>query len=95
MVWEGNQAVAVVTKITGTTEPATSDVGTIRGDLTLDSYNIASVDDRAVRNLIHCSESPAEAEREIAIWFTASDTTQYRLLAEEILYDINLDGILE
>lgn len=95
MVWEGNQAVAVVTKVTGTTEPATSDVGTIRGDLTLDSYAIASIDDRAVRNLIHCSESPEEAEREIAIWFTESELAQYRLLAEEILYDVNLDGILE
>src|SRR5262245_42945833 len=38
MVWEGNQAAAVVRKITGETEPSTSDVGTIRGDLTLDSY---------------------------------------------------------
>jgi nucleoside-diphosphate kinase len=95
MVWEGNQAVAMVTKITGTTEPATSDVGTIRGDLTLDSYNIATVDNRAVRNLIHCSESPAEAKREIDIWFTDADMTEYRLLAEEILYDVNLDGILE
>ncbi|MDB5188226.1 MAG: putative Nucleoside diphosphate kinase [Candidatus Kaiserbacteria bacterium] len=95
MVWEGNQAVAVVTKITGTTEPATSDVGTIRGDLTVDSYTIAAVDDRAVRNLIHCSESPEEAQREIGIWFTEGDMTEYRHLAEEILYDVNLDGILE
>jgi nucleoside-diphosphate kinase len=35
---QGNQAVAVVKKLTGGTEPATSDVGTIRGDYTLDSY---------------------------------------------------------
>src|SRR3989338_2455811 len=69
MIWEGNQAAAVIKKITGGTEPSTSDVGTIRGDLTVDSYNIAAVDDRAVRNLIHCSESVDEAKREIAIWF--------------------------
>jgi len=95
MVWEGNQAAAVVKKITGDTEPSTSDVGTIRGDLTVDSYNIAAVDDRAVRNLIHCSESAAEAEREIAIWFKEEEMTKYRLVGEQILYDINLDGILE
>ena len=95
MVWEGSQAVAVVTKITGTTEPATSDVGTIRGDFTTDSYVISAVDDRAVRNLIHCSESPREAEREIAIWFTEAEILKYRHLSEEILYDVNLDGILE
>ncbi len=95
MVWEGNQAAVVVKKITGDTEPSTSDVGTIRGDLTLDSYNISAVDDRAVRNLIHCSESVDEAKREIAIWFAESEMTDYRLVNEQILYDVNLDGILE
>jgi nucleoside-diphosphate kinase len=95
MVWEGNQAAAVIKKLTGDTEPSTSDVGTIRGDLTIDSYNIAAVDDRAVRNLIHCSESADEAKREIAIWFTDAEMTEYRLVGEQILYDVNLDGILE
>ncbi len=95
MVWEGNQAAAVVKKLTGDTEPSTSDVGTIRGDLTIDSYNISAVDDRAVRNLIHCSESAEEARREIAIWFAESEMTEYRLVSEQILYDVNLDGILE
>jgi nucleoside-diphosphate kinase len=95
MVWEGNAAAIVIKKITGETEPATSDVGTIRGDLTVDSYTIAAVDDRAVRNLIHCSESAEEAVREIAIWFKPEEMTEYRLVGEQILYDVNLDGILE
>ncbi len=95
MAWEGNQAAAVIRKITGDTEPVTSDVGTIRGDLTVDSYTIAAVDDRAVRNLIHCSESAEEAVREIAIWFTPEEMIEYRLVGEQILYDVNLDGILE
>ena len=95
MVWEGNQAAAVIKKITGDTEPATSDVGTIRGDLTTDSYGIAAVDDRAVRNLIHCSEDAAEGVREVALWFQPNELTDYKLFAEQILYDVNLDGILE
>lgn len=95
MVWEGNQAVAVVKKLVGETEPSSSDVGTIRGDLTIDSYAIAAVDDRAVRNLIHCSDSPEEAKREIALWIPSSELLAYRHNAEEILYDVNLDGILE
>ena len=95
MVWEGNQAAAVIKKITGDTEPSTSDVGTIRGDLTVDSYNIAAVDDRAVRNLIHCSESADEAKREIAIWFGDAEMPESRLVGEQILYGVNLDGILE
>lgn len=95
MIWEGNKATGVVTKIVGTTEPTTSDVGTIRGDLTIDSYEITSVDSRAVRNLIHCSESPEEAEREITLWFDKAEVINYRLVQEQILYDVNLDGILE
>jgi len=95
MVWEGNEAVAVVTKIVGTTEPKTSDVGTIRGDYTVDSYNHSSYENRAVRNLIHCSESPEEAEREIAIWFTEDEIMQYMTAQERIMYDVNLDGTTE
>ena len=94
-VLQGNQAVAVVKKLVGETEPTTSDVGTIRGDLTIDSYAIAAVDDRAVRNLIHCSDNAGDAEREIALWFTEQELMNYRLIPEAILYDVNLDGILE
>jgi len=95
MVWEGNQAVAVVKKLVGGTEPSTSDVGTIRGDFTIDSYAISAVDDRAVRNLVHCSDAPAEAEREIKLWLGDTGILEYRLVGEQILYDVNLDGILE
>jgi nucleoside-diphosphate kinase len=95
MVWEGIHAVGIVRKITGGTEPLTSDVGTIRGDLTIDSYEIADIDGRAVRNLIHASGSPEEAEKEIALWFKKEELYNYRLINEAILYDVNLDGILE
>lgn len=95
MVWEGNQAVGVVKKIVGDTEPLTSDVGTIRGDYTIDSYEIANIDGRAVRNLIHCSDEQSEGEREIAIWFSQDELVRYRHIAERMLYDVNLDGLLE
>ena len=93
MILEGNQAVAVVTKIVGTTEPATSDVGTIRGDYTVDSYGHSSFENRAVRNLIHCSESPEEAEREIKVWFTESEIMEYVTAQERIMYDVDFDGV--
>jgi nucleoside-diphosphate kinase len=95
MVVEGNQSVAIVKKIVGGTEPATSDVGTIRGDYTLDSYDLSGIDDRAVRNLAHCSDSVEEAKREILLWFGEKELIKYRLIAEQILYDVNLDGIVE
>ena len=95
MVWEGAHAVEVVRKITGGTEPRTSDVGTIRGDFVLDSYMMGDTDGRAVRNLVHASGSSKEAEVEIAHWFSKDELTDYRLVQEQILYDVNLDGILE
>lgn len=95
MIWEGNQAVGIVRKITGGTEPLSSDVGTIRGDFTIDSYQMADIDGRPIRNLIHSSGSVDEAEKEIALWFKKEEIYNYRLVQEEILYDVNLDGILE
>src|SRR5258708_4733449 len=44
MVWQGIHAAGIVRKITGGTEPLTSDMGTIRGDYTIDSYEVADVD---------------------------------------------------
>lgn len=95
MVLQGNQAIAIARKLAGGTEPLNSDVGTIRGDFTIDSYQIADADGRAVRNVVHCSGSRKEAEREIKIWFTQEEILKYKLISEKILYDVNLDGILE
>ena len=95
MVWKGAHSVKIVRKLVGGTEPLTSDVGTIRGDYVLDSYQMSDTDSRAVRNLVHASGSPAEAEMEINHWFKKDDVIDYRLVAEQILYDVNLDGILE
>jgi nucleoside-diphosphate kinase len=95
MVIEGNQSVAIVKKLVGGTEPTTSDVGTIRGDFTLDSYALANPSGRAVRNLMHCSDKVEEAEREIKIWFSPDEIIGYTSIQEKILYDVNIDGILE
>lgn len=95
MVWEGAHAVSIVRKLTGGTEPLSSDVGTIRGDYVLDSYQMSDVDGRAVRNLIHASGVVAEAEGEIKLWFQPAELVDYRLVQEKIIYDVNLDGILE
>jgi nucleoside-diphosphate kinase len=95
MVWQGAHAVSIIRKLTGGTEPLTSDVGTIRGDFVLDSYQMADGDSRAVRNLVHASGSVSEADKEIAHWFRPEELVNYRLVQEAIIYDVNLDGILE
>lgn len=95
MVWEGNQAVAVVKKLVGTTDPTTSDVGTIRGDYQLDSYSLSDVEQRGIRNLLHCTDQSSEAQREIDIWFAPEELNDYRHINEAILEDVNIDGIKE
>ncbi len=95
MVWQGNEAVGVIRKVTGGTEPLSSDVGTIRGDYTIDSYSLSDGDDRAIRNLVHASGTTEEAEKEIKTWFGPKEIVKYRLFQEAALYDVNLDGIKE
>ncbi len=95
MIWQGVHAVKIARKITGGTEPLTSDVGTIRGDFVLDSYQLSDAAGRAVRNLVHASGSVEEAAKEIKLWFKPEEIIGYRLVQEQILYDVNLDGFLE
>jgi nucleoside-diphosphate kinase len=59
LVLEGEGAIAVVRTTMGATNPAQAAPGTIRGDLAL------SMPD----NLVHGSDAPETAEREIALWF--------------------------
>jgi nucleoside-diphosphate kinase len=95
LVLEGNQAVAITRKLIGSTEPLQSDVGTIRGDYTIDSYLLADNDNRAVRNLVHASANVSEAEYEIKVWFNDSELIDYKNVLDRVLYDVNLDDILE
>ena len=60
LVLEGDGAIAVVRTTMGATNPTNADPGTIRGDLAL-----AMPD-----NLVHGSDSPESAERELALWFS-------------------------
>ena len=95
LVLQGAHAVALVRKIIGGTEPLSSDVGTIRGDYVLDSFEMADGDGRAVRNLIHASGSRDEAEAEIKVWLDESELLRYGIISDKILYDVDIDGIIE
>ena len=59
MVWEGTGVIAAARKLVGATKPLESEPGTIRGDFAID----------VGRNIIHGSDGPEAAEREIALWF--------------------------
>jgi len=95
MVWQGAHAVAIVRKLTGGTEPLSSDVGTIRGDFVLDSYGMSDVDNRPIRNLVHASGTVEEAQDEIAHWFAPDEVLDYKVIAtEEVMYAQKMKGIL-
>ncbi|MBS3064421.1 MAG: nucleoside-diphosphate kinase [DPANN group archaeon] len=70
MVLRGNHAVSVVRKLVGATEPKSSGAGTIRGDFSTDSYDLADKEQRSVKNIIHASGTVDEAKHEINIWFS-------------------------
>lgn len=65
----GSNSIACMRKIAGKTEPLSAPPGTIRGDFSTDSYEIADNKEQPVLNLIHVSDSPESSKREIAIWF--------------------------
>ncbi len=94
IILEGAHAVPIVRKLIGGTEPLTSDVGTIRGDFILDSYQMADTDKRAVRNLLHASGSVSEANAEINLWFKDDEIIKYNHIQDGILYGVDLSGIL-
>ncbi len=70
VVLEGNDAVSKARKITGATDPAKAEKGTVRadfGDFTLPD------EERIMKNLVHASATPEEAKKEIALWFPELD----------------------
>ena len=69
MVVEGVHAVDMVRKIIGPTLPYMADMGTFRGDYSIDSPAVSTPERRAVMNLAHASETSEEAEHEIKHWF--------------------------
>ncbi len=86
MVVEGVHAIDMVRKIVGKTFPSFADPGTIRGDFSVDSPNLANDQKRAVRNLIHASGDPEEAVNEMGLWFTKAEICDYRRTDEDIMF---------
>jgi len=67
LVVEGPQAISVMRMLMGKTDARQADPGTIRGDFGLSNRH----------NLVHGSDSPESAEREIALWFTPEELFSY------------------
>jgi nucleoside-diphosphate kinase len=87
MVFEGIHAIDMARKITGVTLPANAEIGTIRGDFSVDSPAAANFQKRAIRNLVHASENKNEAEAEIRHWFSEEEIfDQYERVDQKGMY---------
>lgn len=77
MIVSGDDASGVVRTLVGATDPKASAPGSIRGDLAIDIG----------RNVVHASDSPESAEREIALWFGDDAAIDYETAADRHLYE--------
>jgi nucleoside-diphosphate kinase len=77
MVIEGDDCISLIRKMVGATNPKEADLGTIRGDYALETG----------RNIIHASDSPASAKREIELFFEDSEINEYALPDESLIYE--------
>jgi nucleoside-diphosphate kinase len=82
----GLHAVDMVRKIVGSTFPSKAEMGTIRGDYSVDSSTLANADKRAVHNIVHASGDQIEAKHEIVYWFTPEEIHNYKRTEEDIMF---------
>ena len=77
MVWEGSEIIEGSRAVIGATNPTKSAPGTIRGDLAIE----------VGRNIIHGSDAPESAAREVAHWFTAEEQATWTQHSDAWLYE--------
>jgi len=86
MIVQGIHSIDMVRKIVGGSMPSQAEMGTIRGDFSVDDATAANKDKRAIHNIIHASETPEEAEHELGFWFAAEDVFDYKRAEEDIMF---------
>ena len=86
MVIKGIHAIDMVRKIVGKSLPADAEMGTIRGDFSVDDATAANHDKRAIHNLVHASETLEEAKNELGLWFAMEDIYDYKRVEEDLMF---------
>lgn len=86
MALEGVNAIEVVRKMVGETEPRKAAPGTIRGDYTHVSYAHADEKNMAIKNVIHASANLEDAKNELALWFSIEDLHNYNKAIENHVF---------
>lgn len=86
MVVSGIHAIDMARKIVGNTIPSKADMGTIRGDYSVDSPILANMGKRAIHNVVHASGDPEEAIHEVEHWFSPEEIHDYKRAEEDIMF---------
>lgn len=85
-VLEGIDAVGLVRKMVGSTEPGKSLPGTIRGDYAHSNFGYANTRGHTLPNVIHASATKEEADQEISLWFSAPEMYSYKTVHEQAVH---------
>ncbi len=86
IVVQGVHAIDMVRKLCGHTLPNKAELGSIRGDFSVDSPALANSNKRAVHNLIHASENPSEAANEMKLWFKSGEVCSYTRAGDDVMF---------
>jgi nucleoside-diphosphate kinase len=87
-VFEGYEAIEIVRKLSGNTIPLLANPGTIRGDFSHDTIDLANEQNRPLRNIVHASDSVEDGEKEVDLWFTKEELFNYESAGEKFMYSL-------
>ena len=86
IVLEGHNAVMTVKRLTGPTNIDEAMPGTIRGDYSHDTFTLANKSNRPNLTIIHATDTPDEAGKEIDFWFSPDEIHSYKRPEEDVHY---------
>ena len=87
-VVEGYDAIEIVRKLSGNTIPVLAAPGTIRGDFSHDTIDLANEQGRPLRNIIHASDTVEDGEKEVKLWFNKDELFQYERADEKFMFNV-------
>lgn len=82
----GYETIEIVRKISGNTIPVLAAAGTVRGDFSHDTIDLANEQNRPLRNLIHASDAIEDGEKEVALWFKPEELFDYKRADEDLMF---------
>jgi len=94
IVLEGHNAVMTVKRLTGPTNIDEATPGTIRGDFSHDTFELANRSNRPNLTIVHATDDTKEAQKEIDFWFSPDEIHAYKKPEEDVHYRKGDDFVL-